>query len=445
MKDDSTLFSRLKRYAQVSTAVTNLASKIAGEKYLGIDINRDQHAKDLQQLLGGLKGPLMKIGQFLATVPGALPPEYAEELLQLQSNAPSMGWSFVRRRMANELGQNWKEHFSHFSETAAAAASLGQVHKATLSSGEIVACKLQYPDMESTIDADLGQLNLILSAYNILNNAIDTTNIKDEIAERLREELDYYQESQNIKIYGHIFKDDPCVTVPTVYESLSTNRLLTMSWMEGTSALSFETADQVTRNQIAKRLFHAWYYPLYHYAIIHGDPHPGNYKIKENKEISLLDMGCIRIFPNSFIQGVIDLYYGLLHDKKDQVVHAYEQWGFTNLSQEIINIITEWAQLLYDPLLDDRIRPIQKDLQGKVGWDTATKVHEQLNKTSGISPPKEFVFMDRAAVGIGSVMMRLKAEQNWYQLFNQLIENFSCASVEANQKKALGIKKGFCK
>ena len=103
----------------------------------------------------------------------------------------------------------------------------------------------------------------------------------------------------------------------------------------------------------------------------------------------------------------------------------------------MIDIITEWARLLYGPLLDDRVRPIQDLLDGSLGWETASKIHAELERLGGIRPPKEFVFMDRAAVGIGSVIMRLKAEQNWHQLFESLIENFDVKEVEKRQSAAL--------
>lgn len=438
MQDDSTLFGRLKRYAKVSTAMTGLATRLAGEKYLGLEIDRDHHAKSLHQLLGGLKGPLMKVAQFLATVPGALPPEYAEELLKLQSNAPAMGWAFVRRRMSSELGPQWLSNFSHFSETAAAAASLGQVHKASLLNGETVACKLQYPDMESAIQADLGQMKLLLSVYRTWNNAIETSQIGDEIEARLFEELNYLSEATHLKAYQQIFAHTPAVVLPKVHAPLTTRRLLTMSWIEGEPALDFTNSDQETRNQIARKLFQAWYYPFYQYGLIHGDPHPGNYKILADGNIGLLDLGCIRRFDGRFVQGVIDLYNALLHNNRDQAVAAYESWGFTNLTNEVIDIISDWARLIYDPLLDDKVRLIQNDLQGAVGWETASRVHEQLNKTTGIRPPREFVFMDRAAVGIGSVIMRLGAQQNWYQLFQELIQDFNPQSMEERQHQVLG-------
>jgi predicted unusual protein kinase regulating ubiquinone biosynthesis (AarF/ABC1/UbiB family) len=440
MNDEDSLSARLKRYGQVSSAVGGLAARLVGQKLLGIDIDQASHAQGLTAVLGNLKGPLMKVAQFLATVPGALPPEYAEMFLSLQMNAPAMGWTFVRRRMVRELGPDWQNRFLEFSQNANAAASLGQVHRAKDKQGHDVACKLQYPDMASIIQADLGQLKLVLSFYETWSSALDTAEVQEEIALRLAEELDYHNEARNVAIYQHIFENKQAtlgVHIPQVYQDLSTDRLLTLSWMEGESLLTKTEAPLEERNVLSRRLFNAWYYPFYHYGIIHGDPHPGNYTVRADGTLNILDFGCVRIFPPSFIQGVIDLYHALQRDDRDLAVHAYKAWGFKNLTDEMIDIITQWAHLLYGPLLDDRVRPIQDVVDGSLGWETATKVHAELERLGGIRPPKEFVFMDRAAVGIGSVIMRLKAEQNWHQLFESLIEDFDVAQVELRQRRAL--------
>src|SRR6267378_5543018 len=149
--EDNSLGGRVRRYAQVSTAVGGLAARLAGERYLGLTLDRDRHAADLTAALGGIKGPLMKVAQLLATIPDALPEEYVRELIQLQANAPAMGWPFVRRRMIGELGPDWQRRFKSFEHTAARAASLGQVHRAVGLEGALdgtpLACKLQYPEM----------------------------------------------------------------------------------------------------------------------------------------------------------------------------------------------------------------------------------------------------------------------------------------------------------
>ena len=196
LEEKSKLSKRIKRYASVGGVMGGLASKIAGEKYLGLKIDRKNHAKNLRNALGGLKGPLMKVAQLTATIPDILPSEYVKELAELQSNAPPMGWLFVKRRMTRELGNNWDSNFKHFSKEAYKAASLGQVHKAKLNNNSLVACKLQYPDMTSAIKADLTQLNLNFSIYQSYNKAIKTDEVYGEITDRLKEELDYNREKK---------------------------------------------------------------------------------------------------------------------------------------------------------------------------------------------------------------------------------------------------------
>src|ERR1700722_6292512 len=172
MKESNTLRKRVKRYAKVSTAMAGFGARAAGKHYLGLDIDRQKQAERLRGALGGLKGPLMKVAQIMSTIPDALPKEYVAELAQLQADAPPMGWPFVKRRMSTELGPNWQKRFASFEHEAAAAASLGQVHRATSHEGELLACKLQYPDMQSAVEADLGQLRLIFSIYERYDRAI---------------------------------------------------------------------------------------------------------------------------------------------------------------------------------------------------------------------------------------------------------------------------------
>jgi predicted unusual protein kinase regulating ubiquinone biosynthesis (AarF/ABC1/UbiB family) len=436
-EDSASVGGRVKRYAQVGTAVGGLAARLAGDKFLGLRIDKEAHARDLRAALGGLKGPLMKVAQIMATIPEALPQEYVQELIQLQSNAPAMGWLFVKRRMAAELGPDWQKEFASFEHEAAAAASLGQVHRAWRDDAEL-ACKLQYPDMQSAVDADVRQLKLIFSIYGSYDKSIDTRNIHAEIADRLREELDYEREARHMQLYTDMLKDEPHIHVPAVVPDLCTRRLLTMEWLEGRRLLDFKDADQETRNTIALNMFRAWYVPFYDYGIIHGDPHLGNYTVRDNLDINLLDFGCIRVFKAKFVQGVIDLYRAIRDNDRDLAVHAYETWGFTGLKEEVIDTLNLWANFVYGPLLEDRQRQIQEtDTAGFYGRDVAEKVHRRLRDLGGVQPPREFVFMDRAAIGLGGVFMHLKAEINWHRLFHELIDTYDAEKMHERQTKVL--------
>ncbi|MCD8562943.1 MAG: AarF/ABC1/UbiB kinase family protein [Alphaproteobacteria bacterium] len=441
LKDQGSLGGRALRMARVSGTMAGLAARVAGERYFGIKIERDEHARQLMTALGNLKGPLMKVGQILATIPEALPPEYARELQQLQSNAPPMGWPFVRRRMKAELGPDWETKFKSFEREAAAAASLGQVHKAVSLEGELLACKLQYPDMKSAIAADLGQLKVIFSIYEHYDSSLKTSHIHEELAARLYEELDYELEARHCALYADMLKDEAGVHVPRVIPELSTSRLITSTWLEGQKILNFKEASPETRSRLAMNMFRAWYVPLYYYGTIHGDPHLGNYTVRDDLSINLLDFGCIRTFPPKFIGGVIDLYTALATHNNDLAVHAYETWGFKGLTREQIETLNIWANFLYGPVLEDKIRPIGHAEGTVYGRETAEKVHKKLRDLSreagGIGVPREFVFMDRAALGLGSVFIHLNAEINWHRLFNELIADFSLEKLTARQETML--------
>ena len=437
-EERSSIGGRLRRYAQVTSTMSGLAARLAGERYLGIELDRGKHANQLREALGSLKGPLMKVAQILSTIPDALPKEYAEELAALQADAPSMGWLFVKRRMRSELGDGWEDKFESFDKKACSAASLGQVHQARYNN-EKVAVKLQYPDMDSAINADLNQLKLVFSLYERIDSAISTKDIHSELSDRLKEELDYHREALNMQLYRLMLAGENEVVLPEPIKELSTSRILTMRWVEGQKLMKYLEAEppQEDRNKVAVNMFRTWYVPFYYYGVIHGDPHLGNYSIGENLKINLMDFGSIRVFRPEFVGGVIDLYRALRDGDNELGVHAYSQWGFDGLDKEAIEILNIWAGFIYGPLLEDRIRPIQELRGGNYGRELAGKVHEELKRIGGIKPPREFVLMDRAAVGLGSVFMHLKAEVNWHQLFHDMIDDFTLEALQTRQKNAM--------
>ena len=437
MADDNSLSGRVQRYAKVGTTIGGFAARTVGGQLFGLPLDRAEHAAELQQALGGLKGPVMKVAQILATVPDVLPEEYIVELAKLQTNAPAMGWAFVKRRMAGELGQNWQSKFKSFEQQAAAAASLGQVHKAQDLRGRSLACKIQYPDMGSVVEADLKQLKLAFAIYRRYDRAIDPSEIHKELSDRLREELDYRREACNMSLYGKILKAEKGVHVPDVVAKLSSDRLLSMTWLDGAPLLRFVDEHIKSRNAVARNMFRAWYVPFYFYGVLHGDPHLGNYTVRPDGTINLMDYGCIRVFKPSFIRAVIDLYRALRDDDPDLAVHAYETWGFHHLGRDVIDILNQWARFLYAPLLEDQVKTIQDDGGVMYGAGVAAKVHRELRTIGGVTPPREFVLMDRASIGLGSVFTHLKAEINWHRMFHDLIDDFDEKEIAKRQKKML--------
>ena len=442
--------ARAARYARVGANVGGVAARYAGARLLGVGPDRAGEALALSAALGRLKGPLMKVAQLMATIPDLLPPEYAAELQKLQSEAPPMGWAFVKRRMSAELGPDWEKKFQSFEHQPAAAASLGQVHRARSLDGQELACKLQYPDMQSAVEADLQQLQWLLAIRRRLDTAIDTTEIAKEIGARVREELDYHREAKHVALYRVMLDGVDIVRVPRAWPELSTGRLLTLDWLDGSRMLAHKNDPLAVRNKLATAMFTAWWFPFSRFGVIHGDPHLGNYTVfeaggdsprktaPEPAGINLLDYGCIRIFAPKFVQGVVDLYHGLLHGDDALIVRAYETWGFRRLSRDLIETLNIWARFIYAPLLDDRVRTIADGVKpAEYGRREAFRVHQALKQKGPVTVPREFVFMDRAAIGLGGVFLHLRAELNFYRLFNEAIERFSMDRVAKRQAAAL--------
>jgi predicted unusual protein kinase regulating ubiquinone biosynthesis (AarF/ABC1/UbiB family) len=435
------LSGRLARFAKVGAGLSGAAVSYGANRVFAGDDADARNARALKAALGNLKGPLMKAAQMFATVPDLLPPEFAKELAELQTNAPAMGWPFVRRRMAAELGADWANKFQSFEHEAAAAASLGQVHRAIAPDGRELAVKLQYPDMQSAVESDLGQLRALVGLFKRMDGSIDPTQMIEEVGDRLREELDYDREARMMAVYGGFFASRDDIRTPQPVRELSTKRLLSMTWLEGQGLMAFKTAPQETRDRIAALLFEAWWGPMTHIGVIHGDPHLGNYTFggEGAAHLNLLDFGCIRVFPPRFVGGVVRLYRALSEDDRPGQVEAYRSWGFSNLTDELVDVLNVWARFIYGPLLDDRVRTVADDVPpGEYGRREAFKVRQALKSVGGIVIPREFVFMDRAAIGLGAAFLHLGARHNWRALFEASLEGFSEEALAQRQAAVLG-------
>jgi predicted unusual protein kinase regulating ubiquinone biosynthesis (AarF/ABC1/UbiB family) len=293
--------------------------------------------------------------------------------------------------------------------------------------------------MASAVEADLSQLRTLLGLFKSMDGSIDSSEAVLEVGERLREELDYARELKQMRLFALMLAGDERIKTPEPLEELSTKRLLTMTWLEGRGLMHWLEEPQETRNRIAELLFKAWWGPMTHYGIIHGDPHLGNYALTENAErLHLLDFGCVRIFPPRFLEGVVGLYRGLKAGDMAQVAHSYEIWGFKNLNAELIEALTMWARFIYGPLLDDRVRTIADDVPPSMyGRREAMEVRKRLKTLGPVLIPREFVFMDRAAIGLGAAFLHLKAELNFGRMFAESVEDFSVEALTARQRQAL--------
>ena len=273
--------ARAARYARVGANVGGVAARYAGRRILGGTPNRAGEASALASALGNLKGPLMKVAQLMATIPDLLPPEYAAELAKLQSEAPPMGWAFVKRRMKAELGPDWQQKFASFEHHPAAAASLGQVHRARSLDGAAWPASCNIPTCSR-------RSKPICSNCSGCSRSAVASTPRSTPARSARRSARACARSSTIaakpstsRFTALMLEGSDIVRVPRAWPELSTGRLLTLDWLEGTRMLAHKNDPLAVRNTLATAMFTAWWYPFSRYGVIHGDPHLGNYTVFE--------------------------------------------------------------------------------------------------------------------------------------------------------------------
>ncbi len=310
--------SRIGRTAGVGGLVAGQGLRWAGTRLA--NLTRDEEAKQrktdervasiatqLARQLGQMKGAAMKIGQVLSTVelPGLSEEGQAEfraALAELRDNAPKFGYEDIRAVIEEDLGGRVSDHFASFDEEAFAAASIGQVHRATTHEGEEVAVKVQYPGVAEAVEIDLRNLHLILRLVKRMAPGLDVRAVGGEIRERITEELDYELEAQNHRTLERAYHGHPFAVIPKVYTSVSSRRVLVTELLEGKRFDEVKGLDEPTRDRFGEAVFRFFLSTRERTGIVLGDPHPGNYLLLEGGRVGFLDFGLLRRVPNEHLQ-----------------------------------------------------------------------------------------------------------------------------------------------
>lgn len=282
------------------------------------------NARRIVSTMRELRGPMMKVGQLLSTHAEALPGEYGEILRSLQSQAPPMSYATIREVIRRDLGAPPEEIFKDFSRTAMAAASLGQVHRATLPDGTDVVVKVQYPGADASVEGDLKNLKLGAAMVKKLladvtrNDRLDFTPVAEEIAEHLAQETDYCREAYNAQLLGRLFAPHAWVVIPRVHTAFSGLRVITYDHVEGVDlGTALAHGDPAARHRIVRQLSDAFWIQLMRGGLLHADPHPGNYRILPDGRFGILDFGCVKIFDEQrFLRPFSEMVRGRMeHDE----------------------------------------------------------------------------------------------------------------------------------
>lgn len=371
-----------------------------------------------------LRGAFMKLVQMLSMRDDILPAEALKVLSVVQSSVPPMDYSLIRKQVTRELGHPPEEVFRWFAEEAFAAASLGQVHKARLQTGEDVVVKVQYPGVEETVKQDLQNIKALLHTFtligrDVMRQKVDQSEVYQELEERLHEELDYINEAKNIALFQKMFRDDEEVIIPEVYPDVSSRRVLTMSHVEGYPFKDIlgPGIDQALKDWVALKYFRVLWRQIFEYGVLHTDPHPGNYLVTYHPKLAILDFGSIRIFPEPIRTAYHQLAKGILAGDQALMADCFVRLGFLGPGdnpEPMVRIM----RIIFEPVLRDRKYDPRDFNSMERGMEAAAIGFEHRL----FREPGHRVFLARALMGLDAYLKQFGTVTNWHREFKRCVE-----------------------
>jgi predicted unusual protein kinase regulating ubiquinone biosynthesis (AarF/ABC1/UbiB family) len=426
---------RAKRALQVGSLTTSVGSSYvwhALKRPFQSTATKDQELFDLHlknafrivERSRELRGAFMKLVQMLSMRDDMFPAEALSILSVVQSSVPPMEYDLIRDQIKSELGKYPEQVFQNFERAAFAAASLGQVHKATLKNGKSVVVKVQYPGVDETVEQDLKNLKALLQVFttmarDVLRQKFDASEVYQEMEERLREELDYVNEANKLALFQRLFADDDEVIIPQVYPDFSSRRVLTMQHVEGYKLQDMFSAgvDQSLKDWIAVKYFQMTWRQIIEFGILHTDPHPGNYLVTYHPKIAMLDFGSVRIFPEEIRKGYLHLVKAILERDENMMAECFVTLGYLNPNEEPAPLV-KIMYLIFEPVLEDRAYdPHDFDSVGKTVEITNISLENRI-----LNAPGHRLFLVRALWGLDSYIHQFRTITNWHRIFRECVE-----------------------
>ena len=384
----------------------------------------DAHIRNAERVVASskeLRGAFMKLTQMLSMREDLFPSAALEVLSVVQSSVPPMPYDRVREVVTKELGAPPEERFRRFEPEACAAASLGQVHRAELPSGEPVAVKVQYPGVAATVQQDLRNVRALLKIFagiarDVMRQDVDPEDLAAELEERLREELDYVHEAANIERFRRALADDPEVVIPRVYHELTTKRVITMSFLEGYPIQDIMSpgVDQELKDWVAVKLFRLLWRQVLALGMLHTDPHPGNYLVTHHPHLGVLDFGAVRVFDASTRHAYLRLARGVLAHDDGEIGAACQALGFVTGDPAPL---ARLMHVICEPLERDApFDPRTYDVMDRAAQVTQIAVTNRIFRAPGHQ-----LFVLRALMGLDGYLKTFGTVRNWHRLFQDVI------------------------
>ncbi len=430
---------RLRRSAKVGAALGVQATRYAGTKAANIARSEERSEEAIENrhletalkmasILGEMKGAAMKLGQLASFVDTEfLPPEYAEiyqrELAKLRTSAPPMPWQRVRKVLEEEYaGEPLEELFAGFEEEAFAAASIGQVHRATLHDGRRVAVKVQYPGIAEALEADLRNAGMIVRLARAIAPGLDARAVAQELRERVMEELDYEYEAQNQRTFARAYRGHPFIYVPDVLTRLSRRRVLVTEYVEGMQFEQVKKLPQEERDRFGEIVFRFCFGSIYHLQHFNADAHPGNYILMDDGRVAFLDFGMTKRLDPEQIELEQRAIDAAVRRDPEALRQALHDLGFvkdpSKLDAELLmqHVTAVGGWYMEDREIQISPRRVMKAIESST--DPRSEYYPLMRRES---LPAEELMGRRMETGVLAVLGQLRARRNWHRISREWI------------------------
>jgi predicted unusual protein kinase regulating ubiquinone biosynthesis (AarF/ABC1/UbiB family) len=424
--------SRLGRAARLGGLAAGHAVRTAGTRTANLTRSEeDALAADGKQLLetadrlvavlGSMKGAAMKVGQTLSVLdPGVVPEAYRDEfqakLARLQSMAPSVPFPEMRKVIEADLGDSLEHLFAGFDEEAVAAASIGQVYRATLHDGRDVAVKVQYPGIKEVVRADLKNLGLVLRLFSRLAPGLDTKEIADEIRERISDELDYELEASNHRALAREYKGHPFIVVPEVVMDHCAERVIVTEFVVGRKFADIRADSIEERSRWGEILFRFYVNGPYRHLLLNGDPHPGNSLFLDDGRVAFLDFGFFKRQTRDEVDVQLEILRAVYAQDADLLYEVTRREGVITGGRELV-----------DPLMEKYEAAswwFMRDEEITLTPDVATRMlleHADMKSLGKVRLPANQIVTLRAFGLVLGILGQLNATNNWFRIGREVI------------------------
>src|SRR3954468_6961407 len=438
MAKDKIPTSRISRTAKVSTLAAGQAARHLGTRAANVARSEQgrnaalerRHLEAAEQIvtaLGTMKGAAIKLGQVMSFLDvGLVPEEHREEfqrkLAALRDAAPNVNFAGMRKVIESELGGPLKEFFAEFDADAIAAASIGQVYRATLHDGRDVAVKVQYPGVGAAVRADMQNLGMILRLMKRIAPGLDVKNTAEEIRSRIYDELDYELEAQNQRALARIFRGHPFIVVPGVVTDLSREKVLVSEFVSGAGFDDVKERDQACRDRVGEIFFRFYFGCMYRHRQFSGDPHPGNFLLMDDGKVAFLDFGLFKVMPQHLIELELACQRAGHEGDAQRLYEIFVEGGLIQKPERFRpdKVLSQFLDATWWYLTDEEIE-LEPEIATQVMIDMSDPRSEHFGQMRHETLPADHIFGRRVEMLTLAVLGQLRARANWHRIAREWI------------------------